>query len=141
MTTTTTTTTTTKLASDNSDALVTAQTAAVAKVTNTYNATVAKGVTLPNPVGKGTITLPADRTSKHELSSLAAHLINSQAPATSGVSIDDINGNLITMTVAQFQTLMVAYGTACLTAWTAYRQQVSQINAATDIPTITLIAS
>ncbi len=115
------------------------KTAAIAKVTAAFNALVVKGVTLP--FGKSTIILPADRTSKHELTSLAFYLVNSQAPAASGVSIDDINGNLIAMTVAQFQTLMVAYGAACLSAWTAYRQQVSQINAATDIQTINLIAS
>jgi hypothetical protein len=120
-------------------ATATDKAAAVAKVTDAFNAAVTKGVTLP--FGKATITLPADRTSKHELTSLAAHLVNSKAAATSGVSIDDIDGNLIAMTAAQFQTLMAAYGQACLEAWTAFRQRVSQINAATDVATINLIAS
>ena len=123
--------------------------AAVEKVTTTYNKLVAAGVTLPNPTG-GTITLANADTDRNNFTQMISHLSNLEGTLTGAsltafpnlpVSILDKNGKMFTMTITQVRMLIADYGRACLTDWTAFQLQLTQIAGATSVALLNLIVS
>lgn len=122
--------------------LTKAKTAAITTVTNAYNA-LSAGIALPDPSdpsGTGTITLAATTADRANFTELTTHLNNAGASAPATVTISDAKGVFHTLTHAQFKALMVAYGAACLTAWTNWQTQIAQIQQQQNVANVNLIA-
>lgn len=93
-----------------------------------FEAQIAAGIRLPAPGGQ--IILAATPADQNNFANLVTHLGNEAGPADANITIADHAGALHTMTVAQFKTLMGAYGRAVYSSWASYQQSVAAIKAA-----------
>ena len=102
-----------------------AQRAAIQALTNSYAAALAAGITVTS--GSLTMTLAAGPADQQQFNELLALLNTAPMPPT--LTIADVHGNPLTVTVAQYYTIIGLYGQRIAGLWSALATAKSSVAA------------